>query len=311
MKKPLSSLTLKELRALAAEMGISPIAPRKAAIIQQINRALADTASLGARTVLELRAYARAAGISISSTLKAGIIAEIVKAIAPAPKVAASRPATKPKAKAKPPLMKRARPQGSVELAASKRWQSMGAAHTEERHPVVGATPPSAPEAEAPPATLTSSHRATAESMATMSDVAGTGTSKPQDMPELADDLPAGSIMALAVEPERLFAAWEVADHRLLRGDLVIRLMDMQPDPVCQSSTPVHLSFGGIFLPASPARTYMLELGEETVDGEYRPLKRSNLFSTPADGPSSGEAGSLLPEEHFRGRGAPEGSPGG
>lgn len=300
MKKRLSSLTVKELRALAAEMGIRPIAARKAAIVQQITRALGESQSLYSMTVLQLRAYARAAGVKLKSTRKDAIIAELInKAQQPSPSKDQKKPAAKPRPHAGG-LMKRARPEGSVELSSSKRWQSLGNGSTPGPHPVIGASPPSAPDAEATKPSLTISRRLVP---------APVGHKQPSpEAPEalseapqaLSEDAPSGSVLALAVEPYRLFAAWEITEHRLLRGDLVVKLFDMSGEPFLVSETPVHLSFGGVFIQTQPGRICMLELGESTIDGSYRPLKHSALFRTPADGPSE-EGASILPESHFTG----------
>ena len=313
MKKRLSSLTVKELRALAAEMGIRPIAARKSAIVQQIIKLVGESQSLYAMTVLQLRAYARAAGVRLKSTRKDAIIAELIMAKEPSPSKEETAAAAKP-ARAES-LMKRARPKGSVKPASSKDWESLANGSTPGPHPVIGSTPPSVPAAEASAAKLSVSHRKIEvppkpkhQAVEAAKGVEPVHQAEAPRTP--SDEAPAGSIAAVAVEPDRIFAAWEITEHRSLKGDLVINLFDMSAEPFRQSETHVYLSFGGIFMQAHPGRIYMLELGEVTRDGAYTPLKHSEYFSTPSDEPSDKKGVSVLPESHFTEWKPSGGSPG-
>jgi hypothetical protein len=107
-------------------------------------------------------------------------------------------------------------------------------------------------------------------------------------------------LTALAVEPTRIFAHWEITRKTAGRGRPSLRVRDVTGGKAQGEVFEIGLTgrAGAVYLRVLPGRLYEVGAGVVTPGGRFIRAGRPSRVSTPPSGPSAEEAG--LPEEYFR-----------
>lgn len=215
--------------------------------------------------VAELRALAEKMGIALRAAGKAGIIDEMVRK---APKAHEEKRTYKEK-KMKPPTSK---PPGYGEAPAAPRKK---VAPEGKALPSAGKALPPVIEEEPEEKRLYG--------------------------PAMVRALPERDITtAIAVEPGKLFAFWELTGKTARKGEPALRVHDVTRGGGEDSFFEIRLPgrSGGIYIGVLPGRQYVVQAGVLGPGGRFLSARRSRRVSTPPAMPSGEEA--LLPEVYFR-----------
>lgn len=104
--------------------------------------------------------------------------------------------------------------------------------------------------------------------------------------------------VALAVEPTRIFAFWELREETARKGRPALRVLDVTG---AGSRRPLEVKTGrrtgSLYIQVLPGRQYLVDAGVVTQRGRFISASKSKRISTPPAAPSGGEA--ELPESFF------------
>lgn len=264
---------------------------------------------LEAKTVAELRSIARAAGLSIGSRRKSALIDEIIRGfrkkragIAPSAKSKGAPPARKPEAAART----RAKVKAGItkKTAAKKKAKSLTGALKKPTAPVKAKKkrPPAAPaaikKARRPPA-------APLKPVIAEEPPRGGGRVHvaPLTFVEAPQPPERNMATAIAVDPTRIFAYWELTEAAARRGAPAVRVHDVTGRktggrPRSTFDIRPEKKAGGLYVRVLPGREYIVEAGVFTPGGRFVAARRSRRVKTPPVSASGERA--IISEEHFR-----------
>lgn len=261
------------------------------------------------KTVSELRTVAKKAGIALKTTRKAEIIDEIIKSVK---KAKASKPKTKPKPKAKIATKKvlkpkvKAKPKKTVKLKAVKPVKPKKAVKpkvvpAKPKKPVKPKVIPVKPLPPMPPKPVPIPKKPAPK-------IAKPKPAPPRVFPALpisnfSTEYSMDTVIALTLEPKKVFIYWEVTENTLKRldGELILRVYDVTgiADPAKSiSSFDISIQrIGSVYIEVMPEREFIMETGilKQRV---FRRISRSNRVSTPLVTPLI-EGATVLPERYY------------
>lgn len=107
-----------------------------------------------------------------------------------------------------------------------------------------------------------------------------------------------GAVVALPVEPTKIFAFWELT---ATGRKPLIRVLDVSRGkaggkPAFELRAPGHT--GSAYISVRPGRRYIVEAGSVGPTGKYTPICNSTIISLPRSSPPKGKA--AIPEKYFR-----------
>jgi hypothetical protein len=275
---------------------------------------------LEAKTVAELRAIARAAGLSLGSRRKAAIIEEIIRGFRKKSLRAASS-AKRKGAPSKKTSKAPARPRSKMKAAVTKKTAAKKAKPEKPVKAKAARKKPPAPPVR--PRPRKTSRRAGVRAPSSSSAKAGR-VPPPPLKPVIAEEEPArgpghhvapltfveapqppqrNMATAIAVEPTRIFAYWELREATARKGEPAVRVHDVTGRktggrPRSTFDIRPEKRAGGLYVRVLPGREYVVEAGVFTARGRFIAARKSRRVKTPPVSASGEKA--LIPEEYFR-----------